>query len=248
MRILAIIPARYASERLPGKPLLPICGKPMIQHVYEAAKQATALDDVIVATDDMRIARAVQDFGGNVRMTSPSCICGSDRVYEVACMEKADAYINIQGDEPLLRPDAVQLLAHALRSDASIQVATLCSPIEETEAQKTHCVKVVCDNQGNALYFSRAPIPHVRDPNNNTAYLGHIGVYAYKAKALQTFASLPPSPLEQLEKLEQLRLLQAGIPIRVFTTKAFEKGVDTAEDLETVRTIMGHYDNPADSK
>lgn len=238
MKTLAVIPARYGSVRLPGKPLLDICGKPMIQHVYELVSRVQGLDAVVVATDDAHIAEVVQAFGGKAFMTSPDCRSGSDRVREVAESLPADIYINVQGDEPLLEPTAIEKLLAVFIDDAQVQVATLCSRISERQARSPHQVKVVCDNTGDALYFSRSLIPFVRDDASAPAlFWGHIGIYAYKAAALHLFRQLP-STLEQLEKLEQLRFLQAGIPIRVLEVTTMGAGVDTVDDLERVRAVF----------
>ena len=238
MNAVAVIPARYASTRLPGKPLLDICGKPLIQHVWETVSRARGLDEVVVATDDMRIAHAVQAFGGKVCMTSPDCRSGSDRVREVAASLAADVYVNVQGDEPLLEASAIERLRDVFTEDASVQVATLCSRISEEQARSPHQVKVVRDHAGNALYFSRAPLPFVRESGESTEFLGHVGIYAYRTDALRGFASLPFSPLERAEKLEQLRFLQAGIPVRVLEVPPMGVGVDTPEDLERVRAVV----------
>ena len=238
MKAIAVIPARYASTRLPGKPLLDICGKPLIQHVWETVSRARGLDEVVVATDDARIAHAVQAFGGKVCMTSPDCRSGSDRVREVAASLAADVYVNVQGDEPLLEASAIERLRDVFTEDASVQVATLCSRISEEQARSPHQVKVVRDHAGNALYFSRAPLPFVRESGESTEFLGHVGIYAYRTDALRGFASLPFSPLEQAEKLEQLRFLQAGIPVRVLEVPPMGVGVDTPEDLERVRAVV----------
>lgn len=238
MKVIAVIPARYASTRLPGKPLADICGKPMIQHVYELISRAEGLDDIVVATDDARIADAVRAFGGKVFMTSPDCQSGSDRVREVAGSLSADIYINVQGDEPLLEPSAIEKLLAAFKSDDGVQVATLCSPISEEQARSPHQVKVVCDDAGNALYFSRSLLPYVRNTLEPACFWGHIGIYAYRVEALQAFSQLPPSPLENLEQLEQLRFLQASIPVRVLKVPPMGAGVDTLEDLERVRVII----------
>ena len=238
MNAVAVIPARYASTRLPGKPLLDICGKPLIQHVWETVSRARGLDEVVVATDDMRIAHAVQAFGGKVCMTSPDCRSGSDRVREVAASLAADVYVNVQGDEPLLEASAIERLRDVFTEDASVQVATLCSRISEEQARSPHQVKVVRDHAGNALYFSRAPLPFVRESGESTEFLGHVGIYAYRTDALRGFASLPFSPLERAEKLEQLRFLQAGIPVRVLEVPPVGVGVDTPEDLERVRAVV----------
>ena len=238
MNAVAVIPARYASTRLPGKPLLDICGKPLIQHVWETVSRARGLDEVVVATDDARIAHAVQAFGGKVCMTSPDCRSGSDRVREVAASLAADVYVNVQGDEPLLEASAIERLRDVFTEDASVQVATLCSRISEEQARSPHQVKVIRDHAGNALYFSRAPLPFVRESGESTEFLGHVGIYAYRADALRGFASLPFSPLEQAEKLEQLRFLQAGIPVCVLEVPPMGVGVDTPEDLERVRAVV----------
>ena len=238
MKAIAVIPARYASTRLPGKPLLDICGKPLIQHVWETVSRARGLDEVVVATDDARIAHADQAYGGKVCMTSQDCRSGSDRVREVAASLAADVYVNVQGDEPLLEASAIERLRDVFTEDASVQVATLCSRISEEQARSPHQVKVIRDHAGNALYFSRAPLPFVRDSGESTEFLGHVGIYAYRADALRGFASLPFSPLEQAEKLEQLRFLQAGIPVRVLEVPPMGAGVDTPEDLERVCAVV----------
>ena len=216
MKAVAVIPARYGSTRLPGKPLLDICGKPLIQRVWDVVARVHGLNEIIVATDDERIAEVVRDFGGRAVMTSPDCQSGSDRVREVAQTVDADVYVNVQGDEPLLNPSAIEKLLDVFALDTNVQVATLCSPISREEALSPNQVKVVRDHAGNALYFSRVPLPFVREAND----------------------SLPVSPLEQAEKLEQLRFLQAGIPIRVLEVPRMGGGVDTQEDLERVRTVI----------
>lgn len=238
MRILAVIPARFASTRLPGKPLCDICGKPMIQHVYEHVRAAANVDDVLVATDDPRIADAVRHFGGAVEMTSPHCPSGSDRLLEVARKHKADIYLNIQGDEPLLPPASIDVLVAGLLNAPEVDVATLCFAISAAQATSPDLVKVTRDAQGNALYFSRSVIPYARD-DEHPAYIGHCGVYAYRSAALHRFGELAPSPLELAEKLEQLRLLQAGMSIRVLNVDYAGPAVDTANDLDNVRRIMG---------
>lgn len=243
MKAVAVIPARYASTRLPGKPLLDICGKSLIQRVWEIVSRARGLDEVVVATDDGRIADAVRAFGGKVRMTSPECRSGSDRVREVAESLAADVYVNVQGDEPLLEPAAIERLLDVFMEDAGVQVATLCSRISEEQARSPHQVKVVRDHAGNALYFSRAPLPFVRERGESAEFWGHVGIYAYRADALRGFASLPLSPLEQAEKLEQLRFLQAGISIRVLEVPLMGAGVDTLEDLERVRAIINEREH-----
>lgn len=238
MKAVAVIPSRYGSTRLPGKPLLDICGKPLIQRVWDVVARVHGLDGVIVATDDERIAKVVWNFGGRAVMTSHDCQSGSDRVCEVAQTVDADVYVNVQGDEPLLEASAIEKLLEVFEQDADVQVATLCSLISQEETQSPNQVKVVRDHVGNALYFSRAPLPFVREANETVDYFGHVGIYAYRKETLYSFTSLPASSLEQAEKLEQLRFLQAGIPIRVIEVPKMGVGVDTQEDLERVRTIV----------
>jgi len=236
MKVLAVIPARYASTRLPGKPLADICGKPMVQHVYERVRQAQSVDEVLVATDDVRIVAAVEGFGGKAILTSPDCASGTDRLVEVSRSYLADIYLNIQGDEPLLRPQDVDVIVAALRDTPDAAAATPCYPISAEQAQNPALVKVVRDYQGRALYFSRAPIPFVRDGAADAVqYWGHAGLYAYRSKALRAFGLHPTSPLEEAEKLEQLRLLQVGLPMLTVEVAPCSPGVDTPEDLEAVR-------------
>lgn len=238
MSMIAVIPSRYASTRLPGKPLVDICGKPMVQHVYERVRRVSLFDEVLVATDDERIANAVEAFGGAACMTSPDCPSGSDRLIEVAKSHPADVYVNVQGDEPLVEPASIEKLARAMLDDTSLQMGTLCYPISAEQAQNPNLVKVVRAHNGNALYFSRSPIPFPRSGGIAPQYFGHLGMYAYRREFLMNFGSLPYSPLENTEKLEQLRVLQAGIAIRVLEVEATGPGVDTPEDLEAVRRIL----------
>ena len=243
MSVIAIIPSRYASTRLPGKPLADICGKPMIWHVCERVRSVALFDDVIVATDDSRIADAVRAFGGHACMTSPDCPSGSDRIREVAALHPADIYVNVQGDEPLIEPSAIEMLVREMQRDESLQMATLCYPVSPEKAQDPNLVKVVRAHSGNALYFSRSPIPYPRSGGIPAQYFGHLGMYAYRRDLLMGFNRLPASPLEDTEKLEQLRVLQAGIAIRVLVADAMGPGVDTPEDLEEVRRIMAARGN-----
>ena len=242
MSMIAVIPSRYASTRLPGKPLVDICGKPMVQHVYERVRRVSLFDEVLVATDDERIANAVEAFGGAACMTSPDCPSGSDRLIEVAKSHPADVYVNVQGDEPLVEPASIEKLARAMLDDPSLQMGTLCYPISAEQAQNPNLVKVVRAHTGNALYFSRSPIPFPRSGGIAPQYFGHLGMYAYRREFLMNFGSLPYSPLENTEKLEQLRVLQAGIAIRVLEVEATGPGVDTPEDLEAVRRILTEKD------
>lgn len=238
MSMIAVIPSRYASTRLPGKPLVDICGKPMVQHVYERVRRVSLFDEVLVATDNERIANAVEAFGGAACMTSPDCPSGSDRLIEVAKSHPADVYVNVQGDEPLVEPASIEKLARTMLDDPSLQMGTLCYPISAEQAQNPNLVKVVRAHNGNALYFSRSPIPFPRSGGIAPQYFGHLGMYAYRREFLMNFGSLPYSPLENTEKLEQLRVLQAGIAIRVLEVEATGPGVDTPEDLEAVRRIL----------
>jgi 3-deoxy-manno-octulosonate cytidylyltransferase (CMP-KDO synthetase) len=236
MKIAVVIPARYASTRLPGKPLLRQTGKYLVQHVYERACQVRKGGQVIVATDDPRIVAAVHSFGGQVVLTRRDHASGTDRVAEVAQNLDADIIINLQGDEPLVDPAALDRLAELLQRNPDRDMATLAVPI--TSAEQWHnpnCVKVVRDAAGRALYFSRSPIPFVRngrpsfqaDPN---LFLQHLGLYAYRRRFLLQLASLPPEPLERLEQLEQLRVLSMGHRIQVGLVREVAIGVDTYED------------------
>ena len=238
MNFLAIIPARYASTRFPGKPLARLGGKPVIQRVYEQV--AGVLDDAVVATDDERIRDAVRAFGGRVEMTSPDHRSGTDRCWEAYCKQgkEYDVVVNVQGDEPLVEPSSIEKLARAMLEDPSLQMGTLCYPVSAEQAQNPNLVKVVRARNGNALYFSRSPIPFPRSGGIAPQYFGHLGMYAYRRDFLMNFGNLPYSPLENTEKLEQLRVLQAGIAIRVLEVEAMGPGVDTPEDLEEVRRIL----------
>ena len=238
MSIIAVIPSRYASTRLPGKPLVDICGKPMVQRVYERVRQVELFDEVLVATDDERIMEAVASFGGAACMTSVDCPSGSDRLIEVARAHPADIYVNVQGDEPLVEPSSIEKLARAMLEDPELLMGTLCYPITAEQAQNPNLVKVVRAHNGNALYFSRSPIPFPRSGGIAPSYFGHLGMYAYRHDFLMNFGALPYSPLENTEKLEQLRVLQAGITIRVLEVEAMGPGVDTPEDLEVVRQLI----------
>ncbi len=238
MRCAIVIPARYGSSRLPGKPLLRASGKYLIQHVYEQAIQSKHASEVIVATDDPRILAAVKSFGGKAMMTRKDHPSGTDRVAEVARSLDADYIINLQGDEPLLDASTFDKLPELLERDPQAQLATLAVPFQTDEAFRSpNCVKVVCDQRGRALYFSRSPIPHVREGapdflGRRGQFLHHLGLYAYRREALFTMASLPPSPLEELEKLEQLRVLSMGWIIQVGVVEHAGRGVDTPEDYE----------------
>jgi 3-deoxy-manno-octulosonate cytidylyltransferase (CMP-KDO synthetase) len=238
MKSAIVIPARFASSRLPGKPLLKQTGKYLIQHVYEQASLSRLASQVIVATDDPRIKAAVEGFGGRVAMTRRDHASGTDRVAEVARSLDAEIIVNLQGDEPLIDPNTLDLVIDLLIKTPSSQVASLAIPITNVETWRdANCVKVVCDQQGKALYFSRAPIPAVRDgqpdfKNHSANFLQHLGLYAYRRSFLQTLASQPPSMLEQLERLEQLRILALGESIHIRVVREAAIGVDTLEDYE----------------
>ncbi|HYL82456.1 MAG TPA: 3-deoxy-manno-octulosonate cytidylyltransferase [Candidatus Acidoferrum sp.] len=241
LRIVGIIPARYASSRFPGKALADLHGKPMIQHVVERASRARLLQEVLVATDDPRILKTVQGFGGKACMTSPVHPSGTDRIAEVARDLACDLIVNIQGDEPLIDPGVIDRAVEPLVADDRVALGTLGRPMGLKEAADPSKVKVVVDRQGFALYFSRAPIPYLRDgapPETDRPYLLHMGLYVYRRDTLLRLASLPPTPLEEQERLEQLRALEHGIRIRVVVTEHESFGVDTPADLERVKQIM----------
>lgn len=237
--IVAVIPARYASTRFPGKPLADIDGRPMIEHVYRRAQASPIVSRVIVATDDLRIATTVNGFGGNVRLTKPDHQTGTDRLAEVASKIECDIVVNVQGDEPLLDPRAIQELVEPF-SDPSVVMTTLYRRIEHpSEFSDPNVVKVVLDRSGFALYFSRAPIPHARDPRGGWPPMyRHVGIYAYRRHVLLVLASLEPTPLERTEALEQLRALEHGIRIKAIETRYDSIGVDTPADLEEVRRLL----------
>lgn len=233
MSVVAVIPARYGSTRLPGKALAPIGGVPMIVRVWRQARQARIADRVIVATDDERILHAMGEAGGEVVMTSSSHQSGTDRLAEVAERITADIYLNVQGDQPFIAPADLEALAAPMIADPELAMATLATPITSAEEwANPNKVKVVCDARGDALYFSRSPIPFARDsggvPPNA---LRHIGVYGYRHSFLLKFAALKPGVLEQIERLEQLRALECGYRIRVVASAAPSLEVDTPEDL-----------------
>jgi 3-deoxy-manno-octulosonate cytidylyltransferase (CMP-KDO synthetase) len=252
VRFAIVIPARYASSRLPGKPLLRDTGKYLIQHVYEQARRATCAAEVIVATDDERIRAAAHEFGARAELTRADHASGTDRVAEVAARLGADVVINVQGDEPQLDPGAIDLLAD-LMGDAAADMATLAVPLADADAYRSpNVVKVVCDDAGRALYFSRAPIPLVRDGAPDFAarparFLQHLGVYAYRRAFLLELAATPPHPLEQAEQLEQLRVLGTGGTIAVGVVAGAHRGIDTPADYaEFVRRCRAGGDGGPD--
>ncbi len=243
LRTLGVIPARYGAQRFPGKPLTMVAGKPLIQHVYEQVVKSTQINKIVVATEDERIVRAVKAFGGEAMMTSPSCATGTDRVAEVSRQHESEFVVNIQGDEPLMRPEMIDQLVAGLRNDAGCVMATLARRIDTgRDLQNPNVVKVVFGRNGNALYFSRYPIPFARDPAvaGATARYKHLGIYAYRQGFLQKFVQMPQSELEKAEKLEQLRALENGYAIKVLVTPHDSVGVDTPEDVQRVEEILKH--------
>ena len=245
MRVTALIPARYASTRFPGKPLADLLGKPMIRWVYEGTARCSLIDRVIVATDDRRIFEAVRAFGGEVQMTRDDHPTGTDRLAEVAARIDTDLVVNVQGDEPLIEAAMLEGAVAPLLADAGIPMGTLKTPLLSVEEYRDpNVVKVVTDTRGFALYFSRAPIPHPRDHDDPAAFLSginvfkHIGLYVYRKDFLLSYPHLPVTPLETLEKLEQLRALEHGHRIRVVRTEAISHGVDTPADLLRVKGVL----------
>jgi len=240
MKVIGIIPARYGSTRLEGKPLKDICGKPMIQMVVEAAQRAELLDQVYVATDDRRILSAVEQFGGQARLTSPEHNTGTDRVAEVAAGLEADIVVNVQGDEPLFNPAMIDEVVRPFLNEPDLPMSTLCVPIlEEDKLNSPHVVKVVFDQNGYALYFSRSLIPYPRKKMDFPVY-EHLGLYAYRKDFLMRYVQIPQTPLEKIESLEQLRVLESGYRLKVTASAYPYEGlsVDTLEDLEKVRQIV----------
>ncbi|NJM37345.1 MAG: 3-deoxy-manno-octulosonate cytidylyltransferase [Akkermansiaceae bacterium] len=244
--ILGVLPSRWGSTRFPGKPLHLIAGKPLIQHVWERCKECTLLDDIIVATDDERIAEAVIAFGGKATMTSPDHPSGTDRIAEaVLAVPQATHIINIQGDEPLIDPALIDELAAAMVADSTLDMATAANPLDPADpaVQDPNVVKVVTALDGRALYFSRSPLPFFRNAVDELPVLRHKGIYAYQRSFLQRFITWPPSPLEKAESLEQLRALENGASIKVISTNDTSPGVDTPEqalEIERLINSSGH--------
>lgn len=251
---VVIIPARYASSRFPGKPLVPLAGRPMIQHVYERACQARLVDAVLVATDDQRIAAAVEVFGGRAVMTSATHPSGTDRIAEVAARQAYDIVVNVQGDEPCIAPQAIDAIIQPFRDEPDTDITTLAHPLRDVADLLTpHVVKVVVDRLGYALYFSRAPIPYDRQAWSRAPQVlaaagtplalppgcyRHLGLYAYRREVLLHLATLPQTTLEQVEQLEQLRALEHGYRLRVVQTTYESVGVDTPEDVQRAEQIL----------
>ena len=231
--ITVIIPARWASTRFPGKPLVPLRGKPLVQHVWERAGRAKRVGRIIIATDDMRIAEAAFDFGAEVALTSPKHPTGTDRLAEVVRqLKSASIILNVQGDEPDIAPSTIDRLAEALQDDPKLGMVTAANPLTDpADVQDPNVVKVVTDLAGRALYFSRSVIPYDRDGRGRVRYLRHQGIYGYRRKVLLAFVKWKPTPLEQAEKLEQLRALEHGIAIGVIVVRRESVGVDVPGDV-----------------
>jgi 3-deoxy-manno-octulosonate cytidylyltransferase (CMP-KDO synthetase) len=248
--VIGVIPSRYASVRLPAKPLVNLCGKTMVQRVYEQAMKAKLLTQVVVATDNDEIVRVVKSFGGEVKLTSPELRSGSDRVAAVVREVDAEIVVNIQGDEPLIEPEMINQAIRPLIQDSTIQVGTLVRKIESAdELLNPNIVKVVLDENNFALYFSRSPIPYHRESatmdewHKRHQYYKHIGLYVFRREFLLEYSSWQESKLEQAERLEQLRIMEHGIRIKAAITEFDSVPIDTAEDAERVRSIIKQKEN-----
>jgi 3-deoxy-manno-octulosonate cytidylyltransferase (CMP-KDO synthetase) len=240
-RVVVVIPARYGSTRLPGKPLVTLAGKPMIQRVYERVKLARRVDRIIVATDDERIVKAVEAFGGEARMTRADHRTGTERVAEVAAHEAGEVFVNVQGDEPLLDPVAVDAAVNSLLEEPAASISTVATPIRTpADIMDSNVVKTVLDFDGNALYFSRAPIPWVRDTASKiqVRHLKHLGLYVFQRDALLEYPTLPQGELERIEQLEQLRWMEYGWKIRVAEVEHDAISVDVPEDVARVEKLL----------
>ena len=247
IRSLGVVPARYGAQRFPGKPLAMIAGKSLVQRVYEQAAKAKRLDKVIVATEDTRILEAVEAFGGDAMLTSPDCATGTDRVAEVARAYDGELVLNIQGDEPLMRPEMIDQLVEGIQSDSKCVMGTLARKLESAaNLDNPNVVKVALAQNGNALYFSRSRVPFVRDARSGDSpewlklakFYKHLGIYAFRRDFLLRFVQLPQSELEKTEKLEQLRALENGFSIKVLVTPHDSIGVDRPEDIALVEEIL----------
>jgi 3-deoxy-manno-octulosonate cytidylyltransferase (CMP-KDO synthetase) len=240
-KVVVVIPARYGATRLPGKPLVSLAGKPMIERVHDRAKMAKTPDRVIVATDDERIRQAVEAFGGEARMTRPDHRTGTERVAEVAAHVEGDLFVNVQGDEPLLDPAALDAAVNALLEEPGADVATVATLIKTpTDIMDPNVVKVVLDFDDHALYFSRAPIPWVRDAASKiqVRHLKHLGLYVFRRDALLDYPTLPQGELERIEQLEQLRWMENGVKIRVAEVEHDAISVDVPEDVARVEKLL----------
>ena len=245
--ILAVIPARFASTRFPGKIIAPLAGKPLVAHAYERARQAKLVSEAVVATDDQRVVAALEPLNIPVVMTTKGLPSGTDRIAEVARESDAPIIVNVQGDEPYIDPITIDDSIRPLLEDPDLPMSTAMRRITDPNLiENPNIVKVVCDNRGRALYFSRWPIPYIRDEADRTkaasCYFEHVGLYVYRREFLIQYAGWPQTPLEQLEKLEQLRVLENGYPIAVVETEYEGVGVDTPEDLERVRKVFEQYE------
>ncbi|MBI5417466.1 3-deoxy-manno-octulosonate cytidylyltransferase [Candidatus Poribacteria bacterium] len=257
-KVIGIIPARYSSSRLPGKPLILIQGKPMIQHVFERSKKASLLKEVYVATDDIRIAECVEKIGGRAIMTSSLHETGTDRIREACENIKADIIVNIQGDEPLIRPEMIDEAVKPLLENDEVYMSTLIKRIDDPEDMFNPSIaKVIMDKKGFAIYFSRSPIPYPRDIREmnianvkktnileNNIFYKHVGLYVYSKRFLLKLADLVPTPLEKIEKLEQLRVLENGYKIKLIETRYSTLGVDTPYELNKVKRILKRGEAP----
>ncbi len=244
--VIAVIPARYASTRFPGKAIAPLAGKPMTAHTYERARQASLVDHTIVATEDERVIEALKGWDIPCELTRADHPSGTDRIAEVAARLDADILVNVQGDEPLIAPETIDAVIRPLLDEPDISMATARRRLTSPESiQDPNIVKVVTDRRGRALYFSRWPIPYVRDDadaDGGHTHWQHIGLYAYRRGFLIEYANMPPTPLELLERLEQLRALENGYDIAVVETTHESIGVDTPEDLELVEALLANYE------
>ena len=238
MNVTAIIPARMAATRFPGKPLVDICGKPMIQWVYERATRANAVNRVIVATCDQEIADAVASFGGEAVMTSDKHRSGTERLAEAAANLETDVVVNVQGDEPLIHPSAIDRAVEPFLQSDDVTMTSLMVPIDSEAAKDPNTVKVVVDLDNYALYFSRSSIPFERNPLDDQSIYGHVGLYAYTRSFLLEYAAFDPTPLEKAESLEQLRVLEHGGRIKMVEIPDRPIGVDTQQDLQRVRELF----------
>lgn len=242
MKFICIIPSRYASTRLPGKPLADIDGEPMIQRVYEQAVKATKIDQVVVAVDNPKVYDTVVSFGGHAVMTREDHVNGTDRLAEaVAHFPDADVVVNVQGDEPLIAPDVIDALCQAFEEDDSLSMATVATPMKQEEYNDPSAVKVIMNQRDEAMYFSRSLIPYPRNPYTDEIHpYKHIGIYAYRKEFLLQYAQMAQTPAEKVESLEQLRVLENGYKIKVIKTNHQFIGIDTPEDLQHIREYFAH--------